>query len=326
MTRRAAWPALMLLTALAFPALAQAPKPPGPAPTPAKAPASKPAAPKPAAGDVALDAIAAMVNDEPVLASDVEEQLFMFLQRAQARPDSAQVDTLRRQVLDQLIDEKLLIAEAKRQGISVSPAEVNKQVESAIGEAKQRLGGDAAFAQQLARENTTEARLRDRYRADLERQMVADRLVKKVIPMKPVPQAEAEAYYAANKSKFPQVPAQLRLSVIQLSPSPDSAALKAGRAKIEGVRKRLVAGEKFAKVAAETSDDPSSANSGGDLGYFRRGQMEPALEDITRELNSFRSTVQKAAGVANEGWRLLNDAIGENTAPRYPGAHQTSPF
>jgi len=279
MTRRAAWPALMLLTALAFPALAQAPKPPGPAPTPAKAPASKPAAPKPAASDVALDAIAAMVNDEPVLASDVEEQLFMFLQRAQARPDSAQVDTLRRQVLDQLIDEKLLIAEAKRQGISVSPAEVNKQVESAIGEAKQRLGGDAAFAQQLARENTTEARLRDRYRADLERQMVADRLVKKVIPMKPVPQAEAEAYYVANKSKFPKVPAQLRLSVIQLSPSPDSAALKAGRAKIESVRKRLVAGEKFAKVAAETSEDPSSANSGGDLGYFRRGQMEPALED-----------------------------------------------
>ena len=165
MTRRAAWPALMLLTALAYPALAQAPKPPGP--TPAKAPAPKPAAPKSAGGDVALDAIAAMVNDEPVLASDVEEQLFMFLQRAQARPDSAQVDTLRRQVLDQLIDEKLLIAEAKRQGISVSPAEVNKQVETAIAEAKQRLGGDAAFAQQLARENTTEARLRDRYKTDL---------------------------------------------------------------------------------------------------------------------------------------------------------------
>jgi hypothetical protein len=41
---------------------------------------------------------------------------------------------------------------------------------------------------------------------------------------------------------------------------------------------------------------------------------------------SFRATIQKAAGVANEGWKLLNDAIGENAAPRYPGAHQTSPF
>jgi peptidyl-prolyl cis-trans isomerase SurA len=271
----------LLLAAMVTPAPAQSLKPTAKPAAPAPA---KSAAPKPAGGDVALDSIAAMVNDEPVLASDVEEQLFMFLQRMQARPDSAQVDTLRRQVLDQLIDEKLLIAEAKRQGITVSPAEVNKQVETAIAEAKQRLGGDAAFQQQLARENTTESRLRERYKTDLERQMTADRLVKKVLPMKPVPQAEAEAYYLANKSKFPQVPAQLRLSVIQISPSPDSAALKAGRAKIDAIRKRLVAGEKFAKVAAETSDDPGSANSGGDLGYFRRGQMEPALEDAAFEL------------------------------------------
>ena len=57
-----------------------------------------------------------------------------------------------------------------------------------------------------------------------------------------------------------------------------------------------------------------------------RRQLEPALEDFTRELMSFRATIQKAAGVANEGWKLLNDAIGENAAPRYPGAHQTSPF
>src|SRR5262245_28157854 len=159
-TRRASWPALMLLLALAVPAVAQ--------PVPGAKPAAPKPVPKPAAGNQALDAIAAMVNDEPVLASDVEEQLFMYLQRAQARPDSAQLDTLRRQVLDQLIDEKLLIAEAKRQGVTVAPAEVNKQVEAAIVEAKQRLGGEAAFAQQLARENTTETRLRERYKADPE--------------------------------------------------------------------------------------------------------------------------------------------------------------
>jgi gas vesicle protein len=64
-------------------------------------------------------------------------------------------------------------------------------------------------------------------------------------------------------------------------------------------------------------------------GRSLRRQFEPALEDISRELNSFRSTVQKAAGVANEGWKLLNDALGEvgdQQAPRYAGARQTSPF
>ncbi len=64
-----------------------------------------------------------------------------------------------------------------------------------------------------------------------------------------------------------------------------------------------------------------------DQGRSVRRQLEPAIEDFARELMSFRATIQKAAGVANEGWKLLNDAIGETgVAPRYPGAHQTSPF
>jgi hypothetical protein len=60
---------------------------------------------------------------------------------------------------------------------------------------------------------------------------------------------------------------------------------------------------------------------------FRR-DIEPALEDIIRELNSFRSTVQKAAGVATEGWKVLSEALGEATEPlpRYVNPHQSSPF
>ena len=66
-----------------------------------------------------------------------------------------------------------------------------------------------------------------------------------------------------------------------------------------------------------------------DDGRRLRRQLEPALEDFARELNSFRSTIAKAAGVASEGWQLLNDAMGESgqaTQSRYPSARQTSPF
>lgn len=59
-----------------------------------------------------------------------------------------------------------------------------------------------------------------------------------------------------------------------------------------------------------------------------RRSLEPALEDLARELNSFRGTMQRAAGVAGEGWKLLNETLGEPAAPprRFPGSHQTSPF
>jgi len=63
-----------------------------------------------------------------------------------------------------------------------------------------------------------------------------------------------------------------------------------------------------------------------DRGRSVRRQIEPALDDFARELISFRSTVQKATGVASEGWKLLNDALGENEpTPKYPG-RQSSPF
>jgi gas vesicle protein len=63
-----------------------------------------------------------------------------------------------------------------------------------------------------------------------------------------------------------------------------------------------------------------------DRGRSLRRQIEPALEDFSRELISFRATVQKATGVASEGWKLVNDALGETgPAPRFPG-RQTSPF
>ena len=58
-----------------------------------------------------------------------------------------------------------------------------------------------------------------------------------------------------------------------------------------------------------------------------RRQIEPALEDFSREVMSFRNTVHKAAEVASEGWKLLNDALGEGGRgpARYPSG-QRSPF
>jgi len=73
---------------------------------------------------------------------------------------------------------------------------------------------------------------------------------------------------------------------------------------------------------------------GGVVGYLfftvngrtLRRQIEPAIDDFARELESFRGTVRKAAGVASDGWQLLHEAIGEEAPRRYPATHQTSPF
>jgi len=250
------------------------------------------------AGAQRLDGIAAVVNDEVVLQSDVEEQLYLFMTRAQAEPDSSAADTLRRQILDQLIDEKLIVAEAKRQSVTIPDVEVNKQVEEAIREAKERMGSPEAFQAQLERENLSEAKLREKYKSEVRRQMLAQRLVQKQIARKNVTQTEAETYFKTNPDKFPKLPPELRLSVIQITVAADSVADAKARAEAGRARQRIVGGEKFAKVAADVSDDPGSARSGGDLGYFVRGQMDPAVESaaFSQKIGVVGSPVRSSFG------------------------------
>jgi peptidyl-prolyl cis-trans isomerase SurA len=225
-----------------------------------------------------LDGIAAVVNDEVVLQSDVEEQLYLYLMRAQSQPDSAAIDTLRRQILDQLIDEKLIVAEAEKQGLKVTDQEVGTQVNAAIDDAKKRLGSEEAYAEQLRRENTTEAQLRQKYEREVRRQMLAQRLVQKQVPTQKVNETEAEAFFKAHPEKFPLVPAELRVAVIQIPVEADSATRREARLKALAAKKRIDGGEKFAKVAGEVSEDPASANAGGDMGFIGRGQVDPTFE------------------------------------------------
>lgn len=299
--RRAA--ALATLLAIAVTLIAAAPKRPASAPAkpaspPAAAPAAAPAPSSLAETGGALDAVAAMVNDEAVLVSDVEEGLFAFLQQSGARPDSMQIDTLRRQVLDQLVDDRLMQAEAKRLGIAVTDAEVTRAVDFEIGNAKERMGGEQAFQEQLKREGLTEAQLRERFRTDLRKGIAVDRLKQKQVPERKVPQAEAEAYFSQHRDKFPRVPPEVQLQVIQIQPEPDSAAVAAGLAKITAARKRVVGGEKFAKVAAEVSEDPGSAKAGGDLGFFSPGRMVKVFEDavFALKLNDLSPPVRSPFG------------------------------
>lgn len=260
-----------------------------------------------------LDGIAAVVNDDVVLQSDVEEQLYLFLMRAQVRPDSMTVDTLRQQILKQLIDEKLIVAEAKRQGISVSDAEVNREVDDAIKDVKQRVGGDEAYREQLARENTTEEKLRDKYRADLQRQLLAQRLVQKQLPKKTVTAAEAEAYFKEHKAEFPKIPSELRLQVIQIRATPDSATEAKAKAKIAAARKRIVGGERFAKVAAEVSEDQSSSRSGGDLGFVVPATLDSTLETAVLAL----SIGQVSQPIRSPfGWHLIEVLERDTTKTR----------
>lgn len=102
---------------------------------------------------------------------------------------------------------------------------------------------------------------------------VADKVAKELTDK------DFETYYKSRQEEF-KIPEQVKARhiLVRLEKNASEADQKKAREKAEDILKKLKAGEDFAKLAAELSDDPGSKAKGGDLGLFSRGRMVPEFE------------------------------------------------
>lgn len=109
--------------------------------------------------------------------------------------------------------------------------------------------------------------------------------IKNIAKTVKVNEESLRGFYEQRKSNY-VVPEGRRAShiLILAEDQTDKAAVAKARATAEVVLKRINAGEEFAQVAKQMSQDPGSAESGGDLGFFEKGIMEPAFEKVAFEL------------------------------------------
>jgi peptidyl-prolyl cis-trans isomerase C len=96
---------------------------------------------------------------------------------------------------------------------------------------------------------------------------------------------DIKAYYDGHKEEF-KAPAMVRAQhiLVKVANGASEDDKKEAKEKIEGILKRIKAGEDFGKLAAEFSDDPGSKQKGGDLGFFTRGRMVKPFEDAAFSL------------------------------------------
>jgi peptidyl-prolyl cis-trans isomerase SurA len=234
--------------------------------------------------------IVAVVNNEIITWQELEKKMGELLPPG-TPPNNPEIQ---KQVLFQMIDEKLLGSQIRKLNLQVSKEEIDK----AIARIKQGQGmkSDEEFTAALAREGIKEEELRARLKDQILRfKLISQEVGSKLIFSKD----QIDAYYQKNRSKF-EGGERLHLAQITILnadyPSPEAA-----KARIEEIAALLRQGEPFASLAKKFSRDPSGPQ-GGDLGFFPLPEIDSSLAQALAPLKPGETTP-----VLNlpEGWRLV---------------------
>ncbi len=202
--------------------------------------------------------------------------------------DAEQALSFKLNILNELINNRILVTHASRSRITVSEAEVDTKIaELESPYSKQE------FQKKLKDQGLEVADLRQQVRESL----ILTKLINKEISSRlTVTDAEIASYYARNKTNFSVPETQYHLAQIEVTPAADPEvrnlknddaknAVDAQR-KIQALYARLRAGEDFATVAQEYSEDPKTAAGGGDMGFIPASALNatPPLKQVVNSL------------------------------------------
>ncbi len=226
--------------------------------------------------------IVAKLNEESITLNMLERAVDVLVPRnfIHGSVTAKKRDKLKKEALDKLIEQRLMIQHAKNIGIKVSAEEL-QQEETNIA---RNIEGKEAFLEALTKARFTSY---DEFKTALEGDLILKKFyhqeVKTVIN-----DVELKDYYEKNKFKFKE-PEKIKIKIIYMRRNPndpegDAAATAKAYAKAKAAYDKVMAGADFGDIAAKYSDAMSSIK-GGDVGYTHRGRFDPVVDDAAFSLN-----------------------------------------
>lgn len=220
-----------------------------------------------------LDRVVAIVGDEVILQSDVDNQYNYFVINGQ-KDDG----TLRCQVLEQVLVSKLLLDKARQDSITVSEPEVEAEIERRLRQIMGGMGGEEEFVKLYGK---SVAQFRQDVRDDIRDDLLTERQRSMLLAEAKVTPREVKKFFSAlPKDSLGFFPAEVELNHIMIKPPYDDASKKEAIDHLGDVRKKIVDDDSdFGLQAIEHSEGPSGPR-GGALGDVRRGMMVPEFEEV----------------------------------------------
>jgi peptidyl-prolyl cis-trans isomerase SurA len=226
------------------------------------------------------DRIIAIVGNEIILESDLQYQMQMYARQnnlTSINPAIAQ------QIFQQLITDKIILAKAEQDSITVKDDEINKELDYRIRSLIQQVGSEQRIQEVYG---MPLVKIRLTLKEDLVKKMMSDKLKRKKFsnPVK-VSDKEVREFYNNFKDSLPPASEEFELYHIFISRKLTDSEKEISKTKALQILDSVKAGTDFSELAKRNSDDKGSALKGGDLGFAKKGVFVKEFEEALNKLN-----------------------------------------
>ena len=227
--------------------------------------------------DGIIDKTVAVVGNEVIMISELEEEVKMMRAYGMMSDKSGRCD-----VLEQMMVSKLFLMQARVDSLTVNNDMVESELRSRIDNVRTQLGGDEGVEEYFKKPLY---KLRQEWREAITDQTLTQQMQQEIAKKVPdlTPYDVKNYADSIDAADMPMVPAKYQLSQICIYPDREAANM-AVKERLLAIRERIINGEKFSTLARLYSQDPGSARKGGELGMASKSIFWPAFSDAAMAL------------------------------------------
>ncbi len=225
-----------------------------------------------------IDKIVAVVDSEVILQSELDFQVAMFAAQRNLDPKDPKI---KEQLLNKLIEDKLLYAQSILDSIEVSDEDVNRQLDQVIAYYTQQYGSQERL--EKAYGMSTE-RIRREMKDDTRKNLMADMLKNQKFGKVEVTRREVKEFFETYEDSLGMISEKFEIAHIYINPKSNDKLKQKSKLFAQSLLDSLRNGADFEELAKNSSDDPGSAAAGGDLGFVKRGVFYPEFESAAFKL------------------------------------------
>lgn len=221
--------------------------------------------------------VLARVNQEQITVDEFNLEFKELVSKPGNEAKETNLKDLKEAYLDQMIERKILVQEARRLGMKVSQEELNQAILEIEGDYPEE-----GFEEKLDLKGIS----LEEWKRQLEEKLLAEKMIRNVLHhQEKIDEKEVFQYYEAHRSSFQLKP---KVRARQIIVADGEEAIQ--------ILKRLKKGESFEKLASKKSIGPEKVN-GGDLGYFSQGEKPPEFDQVfSMEVGAISDVIKSPYG------------------------------